>query len=312
MIEFLAKVDDKTYDITELITKISFKDSLNDGCSKLEFSYLSRDFALNNGSVVCFQYDSAKIFYGYVFKISRNKGDEISVTAYDQLRYCKAKDTIIVQNDTVTTLTRRMCNYLHLKTGIITDSKYVLKTSSQDDKTWLDIIYSGISDTLTNKGKWYSLRDEFHSICLRNLEDLQLNLVLGDKSLAYDFSYEKSIDEDYYNLIKILVKGETSKDSQFVVQKDNSAVTRYGLLQYYEKMENSNVAKAKSKAEQLLKLYNREKETLSLSCLGDTSVRAGSSFYGSIEDIKLKKRLIVKSVTHNFLPVYTMDVEAMI
>lgn len=312
MICFFAKVDDKTYDISELVTKVSFKDSLNDGCSKLEFSYINKDFTIKNGSVISYQYNSSKIFYGYVFKINRNKGNEISVTAYDQLRYCKAKDTIIVLNDTVTTLARRMCNYLHLKTGVLSNTNYILKTSSQDDKTWIDIIYSGISDTLTNKGKWYLLRDEFGSINVRNLDDLQLNLILGDESLAYDYSYEKSIDEDYYNQIKILVKGETDKDSQFIVQNDKSAVTRYGLLQYYEKMENSNSAKAKEKAEKLLKFYNREQETLSISCLGDTSIRAGSSFYGSIEDIKLNRRLIVKSVTHNFLPMHTMDVEAMI
>ena len=62
----------------------------------------------------------------------------------------------------------------------------------------------------------------------------------------------------------------------------------------------------------LLKLYNREVETLSLKCIGDTSVRAGNSFNAKIKDIGLEKRLIVKSVTHSFLPHHTMDLEVMI
>jgi hypothetical protein len=50
-----------------------------------------------------------------------------------------------------------------------------------------------------NKGKWYSLRDEFGSVCLRDLEDLALDLVLGDESLCYDYEYGKSIDENFEN-----------------------------------------------------------------------------------------------------------------
>ncbi|SHH76247.1 hypothetical protein SAMN02745135_02006 [Caloranaerobacter azorensis DSM 13643] len=306
--EFLVEVDGKIYEISELVKSVSWKDTFNDGCSKLEFSYIDDELVIQNGSVVRFRYNGANIFYGYVFKYSRNKGKEIKVTAYDQLRYCKAKDTIVVKNDTVTTLVNKMCNYFNLRKGILTDTGYRLPVSVQDDKTWLDIIYTAINDTLTHTGKWYCLRDEFGSIAIRDLEDLALNLILGDKSLAYDFEYEKSIDDSFYNYIKILVKNEGSiKDA-----KDISSIERFGLLQYFEIMENANLSQAKSKADMLLKLYNRELETLTLECLGDTRVRAGNSFYGQIEDIQLNRRLIVKSVTHGFVPVHTMSLEVMI
>lgn len=312
MIKFIVNVEGKNYDISELISKVSFSDTLNDGCSTLEFSYIDRNFAIKNGSAVRFTYNSTKIFYGYVFRISSNKENEISVTAYDQLRYCKMRDSITVKRDTVTSLVRKMCNQLNLKIGELTDTKYILSTNIQEDTSWLDIIYSGISETKKHTNDRYLLRDEFGTIAIRDLNDLKLNLILGDKNLAYDYTYENSIDEDYYNQIKILLKGDSKKDNQYIYKKDNSAISDYGLLQYYEVMYNSNEAKAKVKAEKLLKRYNQEAEMLSISCLGDTSVRAGTSFYGSIEDINLNRRLTVKSVTHNFLPVHTMDVEAKI
>jgi hypothetical protein len=312
MMEFLVKVDDKTYEISQLVSKVTFKDSINNGCSSLEFTYINQDLIIKNGSVVSFTYNSSNIFYGFVFKVSRGKGKEITVTAYDQLRYCKAKDIIIVNEDTVTTLVTRMCNYYHLKKGTLSDMGYKLATEVKDDSTWLDVIYSGISDTLTNKGTWYLLRDEFGSVCLQNLTDLQLNLILGDQSLAYDYSYEKSIDEETYNQIKIYAKGETDTEKQFVVVNDKTAVSTYGLLMYYEASDKMNASAAKSKADILLKLYNRESETLTLSCLGDTRIRAGTSFFGKIEDIDYSQRLIVKSVTHNYLPIHTMEVEAML
>ena len=313
MMEFLVEVDGQIYEISELVTSVSYTDKLNDGCSKLEFSYIDDDLVIKNGNVVRFKYDNTNIFYGYVFKVSRNKGKEITVTAYDQLRYCKAKDTIVVKNDTITTLVNKMCNYFNLRKGMLTDTKYKLPVSVQDDKTWLDIIYTAISDTLTNTGKWYCLRDEFGSIAIRDLEDLTLNLILGDESFAYDYEYEKSIDDDFYNQIKIVSDNEKTGKRDVYIAKDSNSINKYGLLQYFEVLDkNANPSQAKSKADTLLKLYNREVETLELSCLGDTRVRAGNSFYGQIEDISLNKRLIVKSVTHEFVPVHTMSLEVMI
>jgi hypothetical protein len=308
--EFLVEVNGKIYEISELVKSVSFTDSLNDGCSKLEFSYLDDELVVTNGSVIRFKYNEEDIFYGYVFKVKQAKNKEINVTAYDQLRYCKAKDTIVVRGDTVTSLVKKMCNYFGLSAGVLTDTGYPLATSIQDDKTWLDIIYSAIGDTLTNKGAWYVLRDEFGGIAVRDLVDLQLNLVLGDESLCYDYEYEKSIDDNFYNQIKLASDNETTGKREVYIARDGDSISSYGLLQYFEVLDkNANTSQAKSKADMLLSLYNRETETVSLDCIGDTRIRAGSSFFGRIDDIALNKRLIVRSVTHDFLPAHTMSLE---
>jgi len=313
MIEFLVEVNGQIYEMSELVKSVSYSDKLNDGCSKLEFSYIDDNLNIQNGSVVRFRYNGANIFYGYVFKHGQNKQKEITVTAYDQLRYCKAKDTIVVKNDTIDSLVRKMCNYFGLKAGTLTSTGYKLLVSVQDDKTWLDIIYNAISDTLMNTGKWYCLRDEFGSIAVRDLQDLQLDLVLGDESFAYDYEYEKSIDDNFYNQIKIVSDNETTGKRDVYITKDSDSIAKYGLLQYFEVLDkNANPSQAKAKADALLKLYNREVETIELDCLGDVRVRAGTSFYGQIEDIKLNRRLIVREVTHEFVPVHTMSVSVML
>lgn len=310
MMEFLVKVDGKLYEISQLVSEITFKESMNDGCSKLEFSYIDEDLVIKNGSVVSFTYDSIMMFYGYVFSVSRSKGKEISVTAYDQLRYCKVKDNVIISRDTVTTLTNKMCNYFSLKKGTISETEYMLATDVKDNTSWLDIIYEGISETQKNTDRRFLLRDESGLICIRNLEDLQLDLVLGDKNLLYDFNYNKSIDNEFYNQIKLSINGDA--DNKFIVKKDDASIAKYGLLQYYDIVYNANSSQARSQAETLLKKYNKEVETLSLKCLGDPRIRAGVSFFGSIDDIKYNQRLIVKSVTHEFVPAHTMEVEAML
>jgi hypothetical protein len=313
MMEFLVEVNGQIYEISELVKSVSYADKLNNGCSKLEFSYIDDDLNIQNGSVVRFKYNGANIFYGYVFKRGQKNAKEITVTAYDQIRYCKAKDTIVVKNDTIDSLVRKMCNYFGLRTGSLASTGYRLPTSVQDDKTWLDIIYTAISDTLMNTGRWYCLRDEFGGVVVRDLRELQLDLVLGDESLAYGYEYEKSIDEDFYNQIKIVSDNEATGKRDVYIAKDSNSIAKYGLLQYFEVLDkNTNPSQTKAKADALLKLYNREVQTLELNCLGDVRVRAGTSFYGQIEDIKLNRRLIVRSVTHKFIPVHTMSLEVML
>jgi len=307
--EFIVEVDKKLYEIRELVTAVSFTDKLNDGCSKLEFNYVNDDLIITNGSIVRFKYKGVNIFYGVVFKVGRSNETEINITAYDPLRYCKAKDTFASKGDTVGSLTKKMCNYYGLKWGLVADTKYKLPTSVYDGKTWLDIIYDAISDTLIGTGKKYALRSEIGGIAVRDLEELKLNLVLGDESLAYGYEYTKSIDDGFYNLIKI----QDKKNEQFIESEDRSSINKYGMLQYFEVAnEKMNKSQIKAMADSLLKLYNRELETMSLECLGDTSIRAGNSFYAIISEIDLEKRLIVKSVTHEYLPLHTMSLEVMI
>lgn len=313
MMEFLVETNGEIYEISELVTKVKLSEKFNDGCSKFEFSYINDGLIITNGSIVSFKFDGENVFKGYVFKVERNEGNEISIIAYDQLRYCKTKDTIVVDKDTVTNVVKKMCNYFNLKIGSLTDTKFILPTSVQDDKTWLDIVYTSISDNLMATGKKYCLRDNFGAIELKDLDELTLDLVLGDESLVYGYSHTKSIDDNYYNQIKLALDNEKTGVRDIYITKDSNNITKYGLLQYFEVIDkNYNKSQAKNLADTLLKLYNKEFESLDLKCIGDMKVRAGTSFYASISDLELNKRLIVKSVTHSFLPIHTMEVEVVI
>lgn len=61
---------------------------------KLTFKVV-KDAKLNfaEGDAVRLRINGKNVFYGFVFKKQRDKEKTISVTAYDQLRYLKNKDT---------------------------------------------------------------------------------------------------------------------------------------------------------------------------------------------------------------------------
>lgn len=314
--ELLVESGGGIYDITQMCTDISWMDSLNDGASVLDVSYVKNGLTLQNGDVIRLtdKGQSSGIFFGTIFKVSGDEGDEVSVKSYDQLRYAKAKEIIVLEGGTVANLVQNMCAFLSLKPGTIEAPSYVLETIADDSRTWLDTIYTGISDTLIadkSRENMYCLRDEYGTVCLRNMRNLQLSLVLGDKSLCTGYRWEKSIDDEFYNRIKVGWKDEASGKMDVATALDQGSVNRYGILQYYEASQSGTdtSAKAQDRANGLLQLYNKERETLSLECIGDVSVRAGCSIYGSIGDIGLNRRLIVRKATHKFLPVHTMTLE---
>lgn len=322
--QLCVETNGQILEISKLCSEISWKDELNNGASVLEFSYLYDDeLMLQNGDVVRLTNSSETdgIFFGTVFKVSMGENRKVKIKAYDQLRYGKAKDIITLKGglDDVSTVTQAMCKFLNLKVGTMPAVAYkvpVDKVKYQD--TWIDVIYGLISDTLLNtktveapQGIWYRLADVYGEVRLDSLWDLQLPLVLGDSSLAYGYSWEKSIDDEFYNIVKLSWMDETSGKAQTAQESDQASVNRYGNLQYYEHLsdKSADVAKLQEKAKKLLQLYNHEKETIKLSCLGDHSVRAGCSIFGSVDDIGLNRRVIVKSVTHKYLPVHTMELE---
>ena len=107
---------------------------------KLTFTVV-KDGELNfqEGDPVKLTVDGTPMFYGFVFTKSRDKDDTIDVTAYDQLRYLKNKDTITEEGLKASDLLKRIATDFRLNLGTVEDTGYTIETIVEENQTLYDI-----------------------------------------------------------------------------------------------------------------------------------------------------------------------------
>lgn len=267
---------------------------------KLIFNVVKdENLKFEEGNVVVFRVDSKDIFFGYVFAKETSKDEIIKVTAYDQLRYFMNKEFYKHENKTASEILKKIIADFQLEAGKIDDTSYVIPIFIKDDKTLFDIIYNALDLTLVNSGKLYVLFDDFGKLALKDVEDMKVpDLVVGDDR-AQDYSYKTDIDADTYNKIKLVHENEDSGKRERYEVIDSSTMKQWGILQYYEKV--NDVSNVKHKADTLLKLKNRVNKTLQLKdCIGDTRVRAGNSVVTLLSDIGVSQYMLVERCKHVF------------
>lgn len=270
---------------------------------KLKFSVVKDGvISFQEGDPVKLTVDGVDMFYGFVFTKSRsgNTPYRIEVTAYDQLRYFKNKDTYNFLNKTASEIVAMLAADFKLKTGTLEDTGHKIASLPEDNAALFDMVQDALDETLQAKTKLFVLYDDVGKLTLRNIESMKLDLCI-DIDTAGNYSYSSSIDKQTYNQIKIRFENQKSGAREIFIAKDGAHINQWGLLQYTDSVELS--ASGVAKAEALLKLYNAKTRTLSISdALGDTRVRAGSSVIVKLGlgDINVQSYLLVEQVTHKF------------
>lgn len=268
---------------------------------KLTFKVI-KDDALNitEGNSVSLIVDGQCIFYGYIFKKSRDKNQRISITAYDQLRYFKNKDTYMYTNKKASDVLKMIADDFHLKCGSIEDTGYIIAKKLESNQTLFDIVQSALDSTLMNTKKLYVLYDDCGKLTLKNIASMKLNLII-DEETGQNFNYETSIDSNTYNQVKLTFDNEKTGKRDVYLAKDSENINRWGVLQFYDTLQEGE--NGSSKAEQLLSYYNKKTRKLSIKdACGDIRVRAGVSplIRLNIGDIIVNNYMVCEKVTHTF------------
>lgn len=279
--------------------------------SSLKFTVV-KDEMLNfhEGNPVSFRFNGSDVFYGYVFSKSRSDSLLIDVTCYDQLRYLKNKDTVSYENKTYTELLKMLAADYGLTVGTVADTKYKIPQRIEEG-TLFDTLGNASDLTLINTGKVFNLYDDFGKLTLKPYEEMLLPIYI-DEDTAQDYTYTSSIDSDVYNRIKLAYDNGETGEREVHVMNDTASQGRWGVLQYYAKLDSAlSTADLQTKAQALLKYFNVIQRELTMrQVFGDIRARAGASVAVGmgLGDINISNYMCIEKAKHTFSHgLYTMD-----
>ncbi|MFD2703821.1 hypothetical protein ACFSVM_25660 [Paenibacillus shunpengii] len=256
---------------------------------------------INRGDVLRIKVDGVNMFYGYVFILKSSEDDTLRITAYDQIRYLLNEDTYVFTKVTAAQMIRKIAQDFKLKIGEIADTGHIIPKHLEDGKPLLDIIEKGLDKTVIANGQIFNLFDDFGSLTLRNAKTMMLDLLIGDESLMFGYDHEASIDSDTYNQIKIVQDNKKKGNRSVFMARDSSNISKWGVLQLFQEAdEDATEAQIKETLNQLIKLKNREKQTLKIKALGSLSVRAGCYVQVKIGDLAINQLFLIEECEHHF------------
>lgn len=292
-------------DYSTAATDAELTTSRFDSPAKLTFTVLEKSgISIPEGSSVELAVDGVKMFKGYVFTASQNRDGEVEYTAYDQLRYLKANASYVFEAMTLPQIIQQIAADFNLTCGTLVDTGYAFPCLIKENTSCLDIIFGALSETIYMTGKIYVFYDNAGAPTLVEAKDMYSSTLIGDKSLATDFTYKRDIDSDTYNRIKLVRPNSETGRADTYIAEDTETQAKWGLLQYYDQVdENMNAAQIEQMCMQYLQYYNRVVQSLTIEALGVPGLRAGMIVpvrISAVDSLSVSRLMLTEKVTHKF------------
>ena len=244
--------------------------------------------------------DAQHLFVGKIFSKKRTKDGWIEVVAYDRLRYLKNKATTSYTNKKASTLITELAKKYAIPVGDIVDTGYIIGSRVEDNQNLLDIFQNALDLTLINTGRKYILYGHDDKLQLANASKLRTNVII-DKTVAKDYDYKSSIDDETYNEVILYYDDNDKNKRTWFVAEDVNTQKQWGDLVLTEQIQTPS--NAQNRANQMLKLYNRKTRTLTVKeAFGETSCRAGASVIVNLDvgDVVINNYMLIEKATHTF------------
>ena len=274
----------ETADISDLVTAINIKTSIEAQPGVLNMQSLLDGFEYILGAMVQIKVGEASIFDGFIFSVTTTKSNVATIQAYDVLRYLKNKDTFVFgKGKTAADIFKKVCERLDIEAGEIDPTSWEQPPNVYENAGGFDIIREAIENALAGEKKFFVLIPEGKKIHFKNIENLRTDIIIDEENGEIDFSHNANIDQETYNQIKII-----SEDAnKWKVYKDENRIKQWGLLQYAQKFSAPVTdADLPDILDKLAYIYDKPQQKLTLTCFGNWEIRAGAGVHVKFSTFK--------------------------
>lgn len=265
---------------------------------------LSENVPISEGDPVRFSVDGTLVFYGWIFTISTDRWGVMEITCYDRLRYLKASASYAFYGQTAGDIISQIAGDFQLSIGDIANTGYAIPSLIEEDQSCLDIIGEAVNQTLLNTGVIYTFFDNGTGLSLQPAGSMISNVLIGEGSLLTDYTYQRDIDQQTYNSVKLARPNEQTGRADVFIAQDSDNFDKWGFLQLYQTVDGAvNDAQVLAQAEATLSYYNQSMKTFKVSSLGVVGLRAGQMAYMQVNNVPELEQgafVLLEKVTHTF------------
>ena len=304
-IKFLVFKDGATYDMSELVGKVTWGGRKGSAARYVTVTLLDDDgwkharsgIDVTRGNQCAFYWEGKELFRGILMQQKLSEKKTMSVKAYDNGIYLSNnKDTFNYTNKKASEIFVDICNRFQLPYTTVADTVYVIPELPKPKTTAFDAILDALSLTFKATGiRYYVMSSGGNLSLIRRRENLlQWVIETGVNLESYDYSV--SI-EKIKTRIKLL-----SKEDTVVAEAANAELEKLiGVFQDIDKpddnMEQANIT---DMVKAMLDEQSLPDKSLSISALGLPDVISGVGVFVTIKELGISKSFYIDEDTHTF------------
>lgn len=304
-IKFLVFKDGTTYDMSELVGKVTWGGRKGSAARYVTVTLLDDDgwkharsgIDVTRGNQCAFYWEGKELFRGILMQQKQSEKKTMSVKAYDNGIYLSNnKDTFNYTNKKASEIFVDICSRFQLPYTTVADTVYVIPELPKPKTTAFDAILDALSLTFKATGiRYYVMSSGGNLSLIRRRENLlQWVIETGVNLESYDYSV--SI-EKIKTRIKLL-----SKEDTVVAEAANAELEKLiGVFQDIDKpddnMEQANIT---DMVKAMLDEQSLPDKSLSISALGLPDVISGVGVFATIKDLGISKSFYIDEDTHTF------------
>jgi hypothetical protein len=304
-IKFLVFKDGATYDMSELVGKVTWGGRKGSAARYVTVTLLDDDgwkharsgIDVTRGNQCAFYWEGKELFRGILMQQKQSEKKTMSVKAYDNGIYLSNnKDTFNYTNKKASEIFVDICNRFQLPYTTVADTVYVIPELPKPKTTAFDAILDALSLTFKATGiRYYVMSSGGNLSLIRRRENLlQWVIETGVNLESYDYSV--SI-EKIKTRIKLL-----SKEDTVVAEAANAELEKLiGVFQDIDKpddnMEQANIT---DMVKAMLDEQSLPDKSLSISALGLPDVISGIGVFVTIKELGISKSFYIDEDTHTF------------
>jgi hypothetical protein len=266
--------------VPAVCSQITYEGFSRGRCAVVEFDAVEDSrFPIREGDFVSL----ADMFFGMVFKRREGSDSIVRITAYDQLRYLKNRDTYVYSNRRASDVVRMIALDYKLRLGHVEETLFVIPHRIEDNATLNDVIHNALDLEYEHSGNRFVLTDDFGRLSLKSEAQAFSGVVLNRDTVG-QLTFFSSVDSRC-NRVKIS-RSLRDQGREIAIAADGDSESRLGILQHYARSADRNTVLAE-KARRLLKIYNRDSRSICVkNAVGDCAVRGGSFVLSDLDEVK--------------------------